>query len=171
MHYPLMPFLHYIIRSKLNNIFHVMEKTKTDLHLETDIWEWFFTTLWSFRWYVATFQQHLHIGWYISQFISEFVFPIRILLLEASCYRRRHWRFLVVKLVVTSKDFWSPSWLDYPLRNQKWSRLRSVYRSQIPYHRNLNINNTMDDTTGTWLLTFLEQLSSHHPLSSRENEL
>jgi hypothetical protein len=70
----------------------------------------------------------------------------------------------VVKLVITSKDFWSLSWLDYPLRNQKWSRLRSVYRSQIPYHRNLNINNTMDDTTGTWL-------SSHHPLSSRENEL
>jgi hypothetical protein len=34
MHYPLMPFLHYIIRSKLNNIFHVMEKTKTDLHLD-----------------------------------------------------------------------------------------------------------------------------------------
>jgi len=81
MQYPLMPFLHYIIRSKLNNIIHVMEKTKTDLHLETDIWEWFFTTLWSFRWYVATFQQHLHISVYFRVCVSHQNFVARGLLL------------------------------------------------------------------------------------------
>jgi hypothetical protein len=49
--------------------------------------------LWTFHLFVATFQQHLHVG-YISLRLSdipELVVPIRISLIEGCCYQESYW--------------------------------------------------------------------------------
>ena len=116
--------------------------------------------LWTFHLYVATFQQHLHmeyisLSWYD---IPELVVPIRISLIESSCWQGSYW----------TNDF---SWLSWNHHFErftvatmtwltvmeylchKWPRICSTCRkhfqilsSFITYHRVCDYINTTGAT-------------------------